>query len=106
MLILGKTGTRMYLRKESECQQPIALFILSGFPIICAVVAAPMRKLCDSFCLEVLCLKCNIFRLTVVCPDIRIYVMCHPETAANLDRFLNVKLFPQFSRMQNMLIET
>jgi hypothetical protein len=32
--------------------------------------------------------------------------MCHPETAANFDRFLNVKLFPQFSRMQNMLIET
>ena len=40
MLILGKTGTRMYLRKESECQRPIALIILSGIPIICAVVAA------------------------------------------------------------------
>jgi hypothetical protein len=48
MPILGKSGTRMYLRKESECQQPIALILLSGFPIIRAVVATPMRKLCDS----------------------------------------------------------
>jgi hypothetical protein len=47
MPILGKRGTRMYLRKESECQQPIALILLSGIPIICAVVAAPMRTLCD-----------------------------------------------------------
>jgi hypothetical protein len=54
MLILGKTGTRMYLRKESECQRPIALIILSGIPIMCAVVAAPMNTQtvwggCDSF---------------------------------------------------------
>jgi hypothetical protein len=49
MPILGKSGTRMYLRKESECQRPIALILLSGIPIICAVVAAPMRKLCNSY---------------------------------------------------------
>jgi hypothetical protein len=48
MPILGKSGTPMYLRKESECQRPIALILLSGIPIICAVVVAPMRKLCDS----------------------------------------------------------
>ena len=47
MPILGKGGTRMYLRQESECQRPIALILLSGIPIICAVVVAPLRKLCD-----------------------------------------------------------
>jgi hypothetical protein len=47
MLILGKSGTRMYLRKVSECQRPIALILLSGIPIMCGVVAAPMRNLCD-----------------------------------------------------------
>ena len=47
MLILGKSGTRMYLRKESEWQRSIALILLSGISIICAVVATPMRKLCD-----------------------------------------------------------
>ena len=47
MLILGKSGTRMYLRNESECQRTIALILLLGIPIICAVVAAQMRKLCD-----------------------------------------------------------
>ena len=48
MPILGKSGTQMYLRKESECQRPIALILLSDIPIICAVVVAPMRKLYDS----------------------------------------------------------
>jgi hypothetical protein len=34
-------------------------------------------------------------------------VLAHVTKAYyNFDRFLNVKLFPQFSRMQNMLIET
>jgi hypothetical protein len=55
MLILGKSGTRMYLRNESECQRPIALILLSGIPIICAVVAAPMRKLRFAMSYIVIC---------------------------------------------------
>lgn len=41
----GKSGIRMYRIKESEYQQSIAFILLSGIPIMWAVVAAPIRKL-------------------------------------------------------------